>query len=125
MGWIYYNPNPRYNITGDCVVRAIAIASGISWDEAFKGIVSKAYELKDMPSINPVWTDYLRDSGYSSYTIPNTCPRCYTVRNFTQDNKTGTYILGTGSHVVAVIDGNYIDTWDSGNEIPKIVFKKG
>ena len=28
------------------------------------------------------------------------------------------YLIGTGSHAVAVIDGDYYDSWDSGNEIP-------
>jgi hypothetical protein len=25
--------------------------------------------------------------------------------------------VGTGTHVVAVIDGDYYDAWDSGNEV--------
>lgn len=29
----------------------------------------------------------------------------------------GRYIVGTGNHAVAVVDGDYYDSWDSGNEI--------
>ena len=125
MAWIPYNPNPQNKITGDCVVRAISIAEGISWDEAFKRLTDKAYTEKSMPSINPTWADYLEDHGYILFGLPNTCPRCYTVRQFTRDYPFGTYVLGTGEHAVAVIDGNYIDTWDSGNEVPMYFFKKG
>lgn len=125
MSWIRYNPNPARKQTGDCVVRAVSIAEGITWDEAYEGLTDKAYTEKSMPSINPIWADYLEDHGYDIFGLPNTCPRCYTVKQFTRDYPLGTYILGTGNHAVAVIDGNYIDTWDSGNEVPMYFFRKG
>ena len=56
--------------------------------------------------------------------IPNTCPDCYTIADFCNDHPYGTYILATGTHVVAVIDGDYYDTWDSGNEIPIFYWQK-
>lgn len=125
MPWIKHNPNPAHKETIDCVVRAISVAEGISWDEAFKALTEQAYREKDMPSYNPTWANYLRDRGYELYGLPNTCPRCYTVADFSYDHPNGTYVLGTGSHAIAVIDGNYIDTWDSGNEVPMYFFKKG
>ena len=36
----------------------------------------------------------------------------------------GTYVLGTGNHVVAVVNGDYYDMWDSGDEIPAYVWYK-
>ena len=36
----------------------------------------------------------------------------------------GTYVLATNNHVVAVVDGNYYDTWDSGDETPIYVWRK-
>ena len=80
--------------------------------------------MKELPSQNNVWGAYLRNIGYTRHIIPDTCPDCYTVRNFSKDHPQGRYILGTGSHVVAVIDGNYYDTWDSGDEIPIYYFEK-
>jgi len=35
----------------------------------------------------------------------------------------GTYIIGTGSHAVAIINGDYYDSWDSGDEIPSFFFR--
>ena len=32
-------------------------------------------------------------------------------------------IIGTGKHAVAIIDGNYYDSWDSGNEIPSFFWR--
>ena len=125
MAWIRYNPNPVNRKGGDCVVRAVAVAEGLTWDEAYTELTKRAFLEKDMPSVNPIWANYLTSKGYDIYGLPNTCPRCYTVKQFAYDHPDGTYVLGTGSHAIAVIDGNYIDSWDSGDEIPMYFFKKG
>lgn len=72
----------------------------------------------DMPSANHVWGMYLKNKGFTRHIISNVCPDCYTVSDFCRDNPYGTFILAISGHVVAVIDGDYYDTWDSGNEIP-------
>ena len=38
-----------------------------------------------------------------------------TVDSFAKDHPTGTYICGVAHHEVAVVDGKYYDTWDSGD----------
>lgn len=95
-----------------------------SWESTYLDIVMQGYNMYDMPSSNVVWSAYLRLEGYDRYTIPNNCPNCYTVRDFCRDNPEGKFLLATGTHVVAVIDGNYLDTWDSGDEIPIYYFTK-
>ena len=122
--YVEYNPNPLGRHAGDCAVRAIAKVLDVDWDEAYLGIVMKGYAVKDMPSINHVWGQYLKARGFSRHAIPNTCPDCYTVADFEQEHGSGKYILATGSHVVAVVDGNYYDSWDSGAEIPLYYFEK-
>lgn len=121
--FIYQNPNPVNNLTGDCVIRAISIATNHSWDYVYLDLALYGYYRKDMQSSNNLWDDYLYDKGFRRYIIPNDC-RCYTVRDFCADNPEGTFILATGTHVIAVIDGDYYDTWNSGNEIPIYYFKK-
>lgn len=37
-----------------------------------------------------------------------------TVKSFAMSHSTGTYILNVANHEVAVVDGFYYDTWDSG-----------
>lgn len=78
----------------------------------------------DMPSSNAVWSAYLKSGGYTKNIIPSTCPDCYTVKQFCEDNPRGDFLLATGTHVVAVKDGNYYDTWDSGDEVPAFYFSK-
>lgn len=118
MSFVLFNPNPDGNYVGDCVIRAISKVTGKDWDDTYVAIAVTGFSLKDMPSSNNVWGSYLRGKGFKRYAIPNTCPDCYSVGEFCKDNPTGTYLLATGSHVVAVVDGDYYDSWDSGDEVP-------
>lgn len=122
--FIYYNPNPQKNIVGDCVIRAISKITQQSWEKTYSDICDKGYELKDMPSSNEVWGAYLLEIGFIRNIIPNTCPDCYTVEDFCYEHPRGKYILATGSHVIAVENGNYFDTWNSGQEVPIYYFIK-
>ena len=122
--FVEINLNPYKKSVGDCVIRAIGMAENEDWYNTFIDLMIKCFQLKDIPSSNNAWGDYLKDLGYSRYIIPNTCPNCYTIRDFTRDNPVGTYILATGTHVVAVKDGVYYDTWDSGDEVPIYYFEK-
>lgn len=116
--WIRCNPNPLGKQTGDCVVRAIAIATDQSWRETYRGL-SRAGEIHaDLPNSNAVWGSYLRERGAKQFLLPETCPGCITVRAFCDRYPEGVYVIGTGSHAVAVIDGDWYDAWDSGNETP-------
>ena len=55
--------------------------------------------------------------------LPESCPECVTIIRFCMIYPKGRYIIGTGGHAVAIIDGDYYDSWDSGNEIPSFFWK--
>lgn len=116
--WVNYNANPSAMRVGDCTVRAIAKATGKSWEDTYIGMSVEGLRLCDMPSANHVWGAYLRTQGFTRRSLPNNCPDCYTVSTFALDFPRGTYVLALASHVVCVIDGDWYDTWDSGDETP-------
>jgi hypothetical protein len=80
--------------------------------------------LCDMPSSNAVWAAYLRHKGFKKRVIPDTCPECYTVKDFCEEHPQGRFVLGTGKHAVAVVDGICFDTWRSEGELPIYYFEK-
>ena len=125
MSYVYYNPNPLKLSVGDCTIRAISKALNISWDETYLALANLGFEMYDMPSANRVWGYFLKLNGFKKYQLPDTCPDCYTIKDFCYDFPIGIYIVGTGEHVVCVINGSYFDSWNSGNEIPIYYFKRG
>lgn len=124
MSYVYYNPNPDNKSVGDCTVRALTILFNDTWDNVYADLTMQGSFLHDMPSANAVWGEYLKLNGFTKHTIPDTCPSCYTIRQFAYEHPYGTYLLETGQHVVAVIDGNYFDTSDTGNEVPIYYWRK-
>ncbi len=116
--WIYANPNPEQKDVPDCVIRAICIALNKPWEEVFNALSEVALEHHSITSDDHIWGRYLWELGFVPFVLPESCPRCVTVDAFARIFNRGTYIIGTGYHAIAVVDGNYYDTWDSGGVVP-------
>ena len=121
--WIRCNPNPARKEVPDCVIRAIVIATNSSWLDVYDDLCFIGRKNFNMPSANEVWGEYLYRLGFQPFLLPDLCPKCLTVQEFCQRYSKGTYIIGTGSHAIAIVDGDYYDSWDSGNEIPSYFWK--
>ena len=117
--FIEYNPNPTGRRVEDCAVRAIAKALDIDWEAAYAKLAFNGYQMGDMPNANSVWGALLRQNGFYRQAIPDRCPDCYTAEDFSRDNPQGVFVLGFGSHVATVKDGDIYDSWDSSKEIPQ------
>jgi hypothetical protein len=118
--FIFQNPNPCKVLVGDCVVRGIATATGRTWRNVYIDLCTQGLLMCDMPSSNAVWQQYLTDNGYKK-----NIPQEKTVGEFAEAHEKGIYILCTGEHVVTIVDGNVIDTWDSSGEHIILYFKNG
>lgn len=115
-----HNTNPCRNSVGDCVVRAVSIVTEQDWDSAYIALCVQGFQMCDMPSSNHVWGEYLKSQGFTKHVIPEYC----TVREFCENNPRGTFVLATGTHAIAVIDGDYLDSFDSGREAPVYLWRK-
>ena len=122
--WKRFQNNPTGRSVGDCTVRAVSAALGIDWETAYALMVNNGFLMGDMPSGNAVWGSVLRQRGFSRKAIPNTCPDCYTIGAFAEDHPEGVFVVGTGNHVAAVIDGEILDAWDSSDEVPVYYWQK-
>lgn len=117
--WREFNPNPFGKRVGDCAIRAIAAAESLSWFEAYDILTAYGRLFGNLPNANDVWGAFLHDNGYKRYVIPDTCPdSCYSIERFCKDHPKGIYVVGTGTHVVTVINGEAWDAWNSLSEVP-------
>ena len=117
MSFVFYNPNPNGKRVIDCSVRALSKVLDNDWEESYIGLCAEGFIYKDMPSSAYVIGMYLKKRGYKQKFIPYICPECTTVSKFAEEHKVGKFVLVTEEHIVAVVDGDYYDTWDCGDEI--------
>ena len=123
--WRYFQNNPAGRAVGDCAVRAVSAALGISWEDAYREIADAGFDMADIPSSNAVWGAVLRKHGFYRANIPDFCPDCYTADEFAHDHPKGVYVLGFGTHAATVRDGVILDSWDSSQEIPQYFWYRG
>lgn len=119
-----FNNNPLGLSTGDCVVRGVSKLLDQSWNQTYTELCLVGYQKCMMPSTNAVHIQYLEQFGYRLYTLPSSCPSCITVKEFSNMFPNDKYLLCTGDHVVALLFGDYYDSFDSGNEIVTYYFTK-
>lgn len=124
MTYKYYNPNPTGEDKTDCVVRALTIALNKSWDEVYWLLCNLGQAFGIWGDRMEVWSSCLRQCGFKRFTIPNTCPDCYTFWEFVKDHPRGTYVLASEGHVAAVKDGVLYDSFDSRARVPFLYFEK-
>lgn len=120
----YANPNPINKYTDDCLIRTLAIIMDISWEKAYMDLCNVGLMIYDMPNQDATLSLYLREKGYKRFVIPNSCPACYSIEEFSKDYPVGRYIVLTSGHAVPVIDGDYYDVVDSGRDIPMYYWTK-
>ena len=122
--YIEYNSNPDQKLVGDCVIRALSKILNLDWERIYMEVCIQGFMMHDMPSSNNVWGGYLFTKGYRRFIAPEFYPQRYTVKQFCIDNPKGTFLVATDEHIVAVVDGDYYDTWDSGDEVPLYYWRK-
>lgn len=113
MGWVLYEPNPVRTGAGDCAVRAVAKALGLSWEEAYTRLSANGFQMGNVISADEVWGSLLRQNGFTRYLVENTCPDCYSVEDFSNDHPNGLYVVKSENHVATIVNGTLYDSWPS------------
>lgn len=121
MCYKYYQPNKKdlKDAYGDCVIRAISKVLDLSWVETFK--LCFDYELQYQCPIScmplSLYKKVFEDLNFTYNGISNKRgSKRPTVEEFAKQHKKGKFLLNVANHMVAVVDGCYYDTWDSGNK---------
>lgn len=120
--FVYYQPNKKdlKDKVGDCQVRALSKALGLTWVDAFDITIPICRELqtytifdgdhdKTKEAMSKLGFDYTGVSNKKGTRRP-------TIDSFAKDHAQGIYIVKAAHHVVALVDGKYYDTWDSGGK---------
>ena len=112
------NVNPNGNEVNDCVVRAIAYASGKTWHEVFDLLCETAGKMAMMPNYKDVYAVVLESLGFVKQTItpPKKGGKRKSVRDIAKScDKLA--IVKAAHHLVAIDgQGHYVDIWDCGNK---------
>ncbi len=115
MAFKKYNINPKGKKTGDCAIRAVAAATGLGWDAAYKGLSEAGFALKTaMNDAEAIEFFLVNVLGWHVGTIPRGTkkPR---VDQFAEEHPDWYAVLRVSHHITCSGQGNYIDIWDCGD----------
>ena len=130
------NINPRGIKAGDCVVRAIALATEQTWDKVYTDLCEIGLKMKRMPNEKQVYEKYLDNLGWTKHKQPRA--KNYEEGYFSGMSKytvdeliyklDGDKLIGGGSIHIIVSVANHLtcleydkgyqitDTWDCGHK---------
>lgn len=120
--YVYFQPNDKdiKDEFGDCQVRALSKALGLTWLEAFDITIPICREFQTYTIFGACGNmekkkEALGRLGFAYTGVSNKRgTKRPTVDSFAKDHPTGSFICNVANHVVAVVDGKYYDTWDCG-----------
>lgn len=118
--FVYYQPN-KLDIKdeyGDCTIRSLSKALGLTWLETFDLTIPYCREYQ-IPNIfftsRKVEREIMEKLGFKYTGVSNKKgTKRPTVEEFAATHKEGSYILNVSNHEVACVDGKYYDTWNCG-----------
>ena len=120
--WVKYNANTRNKNVGDCVKRALSYAYGVDYDEISRQLNRMKGETgSDVFNDNKVWRRFVYKNG--GVMLPDKDYKGITEEEFCEKYPQGVYICLTGkevgksSHLVCILNGNIIDSWNSSNYV--------
>lgn len=118
----FYNANPKDRSTGDCVIRAICTATGLSWEQTLRDLTECAIKHSLMTNDTKNYEKYLAELGWVKKPAPRKADNKRYIGSdwctFCKKQKSSVYPplqiahIG-GHHIVCIKDYKIHDTWDS------------
>ena len=114
----YYNCNPHNKRTDDCVIRAIAAATGHSWERVLKDLTTCMLKDGHMLNTPELYGKYLKEHGWVKQKQPvKPNGSKFRIKEFLRKFK-GCAVMHAGcGHVTYVEEGSVYDIWDTSDEI--------
>lgn len=126
----FYNANPKNKYTDDCVIRAISVATKIPYSTVLEALtrhqIETGYTFTDVRCFGR----YLKELGWEKMKQPRKSDNTkYTGKEFCKELMRYDSVIASdvdfditrviahlgGKHIVAIIEGQVNDTWDSTN----------
>ena len=108
----YFRCRFKKDRTNDCVIRAIAIATGIDYMKIWDDLFALATETGFMPNDPKCYEPYLASLGWVKHSPLKDGRRKVKVRNF--PIKEGAVIISICNHLTTMVEGELRDTWNAG-----------
>lgn len=122
QSFAYTNPHPTGIRThGDCVFRAISLATGKTWLEVYDELTALGRELLSPPNDKYTYATYLdRIADRQEIKTVGKRPTGKTVARL---DPSKTYVVRMANHLACVKDGKIRDTWNCGDKSAYIVWE--
>lgn len=115
MAWVYYKG--KWKTAADCSVCAVMKALDFDWGTAYAALCEAGRQLRRMPnetqSIDRVLSNGWKFSWYGVNCRAGEVKP--TVAELAARYPDRTMVASTNEHVVAIVDGDWYDKWDSGD----------
>lgn len=114
--YVEYNINPKHKKTGDCAIRAVAVATGLGWEHAYDGLAAAGKEvcsaMNDVDAIH----HFLTSIGFKEgkVKVPRGSKRP-TVAQFAAEHPDWYIVMRVSHHITCAGRGKYVDIWDCGD----------
>lgn len=112
--YIFYQPNPKNYLIGDCTLRAYCKIENITWEQAFDIAAKIAKKNAVMMDDTNCVDDVLKSLHYKY--IPYTEKTIIYLDELVRLVPDFKYIADADDHIIAEENGKYYDTYDSGNK---------
>ena len=109
----YVNANPLNKKAGDCVIRALCLATGKTWEQTYTELFNIAMNLKTVAIGDETYKEFLKQNGFihcGGWRAERGCKRL--TAGEMAKRATGIVVLTVSNHMTVVIDNKIHDIWD-------------